>query len=175
MSTLGGCFGEQGSHFGDTSSQLTGCFGEVQVDPKNGKDSLNSIRDESGEVGMKLSSRALWKRESDFVEENRKQQIHPISPSTNNKIHDDLKTPVSFISLINWKSEKKSDQNPEKNFEYITDQIKKRQKIVKGRNKCVSIILKILQVTNYYYFKNLQHCFSADKVHLFSDWKVFNV
>ncbi len=29
---------------------------------------------------------------------------------------------------MNWKSKKKTDQKPEKNFEYITDQIKKRQK-----------------------------------------------
>ncbi len=52
---------------------------------------------------------------------------------------------------MNWKSKKKTDQKPEKNFEYITDQIKKRQKkIVKQRNKRVSIILKFLQIKNFY-------------------------
>ncbi len=43
-----------GSRFGYVPSQHMGCFGEVQVDPKNCGDSLNSIRDDSGEVGMKL-------------------------------------------------------------------------------------------------------------------------
>ncbi len=97
MSTAGSCFGEQGCHFGDVPSQPTGCFGEVQVYQNNGGDSLKSKRDESGEVEMKLSSKASQKRKSDFVEENRRQQIHQISASKNNKHHDDLKTPISFI------------------------------------------------------------------------------
>ncbi len=77
------------------------CLKEVEVDTNNGGDSLYSIRDESGEVGMKLSSRASQKRESDYVEENRKQQIHRISASKNNKHRDDLKTPISFLHPMN--------------------------------------------------------------------------
>ncbi len=42
---------------------------------------------------------------------------------------------------MNWKSKKETDKKQEKSFEYIPDRIKKRQKTVKGRKKCVSKIV----------------------------------
>ncbi len=131
MSTGGGNFGDQGGCFVDTSSKPTGCFGKVPVDQKCGGDSVNSIRPR--EVGMKLCSSASQKREGDFVDKNRKQQIHRISPPRNNEHCEDLKEPISFINPVNWKSKKETDKKQEKNIESIPDQIKKRQKIVKGR------------------------------------------
>ncbi len=58
MSTGGGRFGVRDSHFVDSLSKAMGCFGEVCENQENGGESLDSIRDETGEVGMKLSSRA---------------------------------------------------------------------------------------------------------------------
>ncbi len=139
MSPGGGNFGDQGDHLIGTSYKPTGSFRKVPVDQKYGGDSVNSIRPR--EVGMKLCSNASQKRESDFVDKNRKQQIQRISPTRNNKHHENLKKPISFIHPMNWKSKKETNKKQEKNFESIPDQIKKRQKIVKGRKKCVSKIV----------------------------------
>ncbi len=141
MSTSAGQFGERGGRFVDALSKHTGCFGNIQVNQKYGVDSFNSIRDETGEVGMKPSSRASQKREGDFVDKNRKQQIQRISPPKNNKHCENLETPISFINPKYWKSKKETDKKQETSFESISDQIKKRQKIVNGRKKCVSNII----------------------------------
>ncbi len=44
-STGSGHFGERCSGFVDALSKPMGCFGEVQVYPKYGGDSVNSIKD----------------------------------------------------------------------------------------------------------------------------------
>ncbi len=59
-----------GGRFVETHSRPMGCFREVQVNTTNGGDALNTIRDESGEVGKKMSPGAghLLEQDSSFVE-----------------------------------------------------------------------------------------------------------
>ncbi len=45
-----------GGYFGKVHSKPTGCFREVQVGTNKIGDALNAIRDESGEVRMKMST-----------------------------------------------------------------------------------------------------------------------
>ncbi len=85
---------------------------------------------------MELSSRASGKRESDYVKENRRQKIHRIVALENTTPHEDLKKWISFIHPINWTSKQETGKKSEKNFESITDQIKKKKNVVKGRKKC---------------------------------------
>ncbi len=58
MSIGAGHFGEWGGPSEETHSKPMGCFGEVQMNTTNGGDALNAIRDESREVGKKMSSGA---------------------------------------------------------------------------------------------------------------------
>ncbi len=67
---------------------------------------------------------------------------------------------------MHWTSKQETGKNPEKNFETITDQIKKRQKIVKGRKLCVSLILKFLQDTKCY-FKNLHIFYFQETTYIY--------
>ncbi len=70
MSTGGGCFGVRDSHFVDALSKPMGYFGEVQVNQENGGESLDSIRDDSKEIGMKMSTGGgrFGVRDSHFVD-----------------------------------------------------------------------------------------------------------
>ncbi len=72
------------------------------------------------------------KRRSDYIKKNRRQTIHQISASENTP-HDDHKKLISFIHPMNWTLKQETGIKPEKNFESITDQIKKRKNVVKGR------------------------------------------
>ena len=141
MSTGDDRFGVQGGRCVDPLSNRIGYFGEVQANQENGGETLKSKRDDSKQVVMNMSTGASHKRAGDFVDKNKQQQIQQISPTGNNKHCENLKKPISFIHPMNWKTKKETDKKQEKNFESIPDQIKKRQKIVKGRKKCVSKIV----------------------------------
>ncbi len=58
MSTGAGCLLEQEGRFEDSHKKPMGCFGEVQVNTTNGGEVLNAKRDDSGEVGKKMSTGA---------------------------------------------------------------------------------------------------------------------
>ncbi len=68
MSTDGSRFVEQGGRFVDALSNPMGYFGEVQVNQENGGESLESKRDDSKEIGMKMSIGGLsfWRARQSF-------------------------------------------------------------------------------------------------------------
>ncbi len=76
------------------------------------------------------------KRESDYIEENRRQKIHQRSVLKNTIPHDDIKKQISFIHPMNWKLKEETGEKSEKIFQSITDQIKKKINVVKGRKNC---------------------------------------
>ncbi len=55
LSTGDNCFGVQGGHCVDASSNRIGYFGEVQVNQENGGETLKSKKEDSKEIGRKMS------------------------------------------------------------------------------------------------------------------------
>ncbi len=150
-----------------------GCFGEVQMNTTNGGDALNAMRDESGEVRMKKASGG---GSFEDVSSKLKGYFGEVQVDTNNghDAEDDLNTPIPFIPPKSWKSKQGTDKKHKKNFEPTADQINERKK-VKGRIQCVSIILKIFERHEIIFQKFAQFLFPGNNIHLFPNWKVFNV
>ncbi len=56
------------------------------------------------------------KRESEYVEENRRQKNHQIAALENTKPHDDAKILISFIHPMNWKLKEETGKKSENFF-----------------------------------------------------------
>ncbi len=92
--------------FGEVPAELCATIDVVGVQMENkGPEKMNKIE---------LRSRASGKRESDYVEENRRQKIHRITALENTTPHDDLKKRISFIHPNNWTSKQETGKKPEK-------------------------------------------------------------